>query len=784
VAAEGQHRARLVVQGDARSASRELQALARQQTRLEREVEKANRSMRRQGDALEKTRVAQAAARTAILGVVGVLTAAAVAVDRASQRFAANANITRNLKISIDAARASTHGFVSDMDLARSAAMASSFGVARSEAEFAKLAQTAQLLAARLGTDTATALQDLTTAISRQSPMILDNLGITLKISEAHEIYARQLGKTVGALSDVEKSEAFKAAAFQKAEESVRGVELATEGSAASIQRFKVALENATDTALGWAFAVGDVAGPAISEYANALTLGVVGTSSMERVAQQATKGQRELASAVRAASDEIRRIQVATGTATGNVDKLVAANAKTIAQWRQMQGMTVFDDLARSLAIVNAEAEKLSKAAFFQATTEQRIAAQVHQIDLQIASWRGVRGAEDEIGALQTQRIDLLREEMALRGDIHGIVRSIRDEELAAARSGGGGGRRGDRFRRQRAEFSRQLEDVRRQQAFAGAGTRSEFTSREEFAGELGLASSSREMDRAARHMAELRQQDLVNLREYEAAKAEMTLAERLRAVETMRAEGTDPLAAIAAEEQARVDHLEFLRQNTDDRLDQERLRDQVEAEHHRARLQRMAIEEQRAAQHKAKMLATTSSMLDTSGSLFSGALQLQQQVNAASAKSDEEKAKAAQRAMAIEAFGLGTIATIKAALAFASLNIPQGIAYTAAAGLAFAKGALLASGAIGPGAASTGGGGGFGGFGGGGGSAANTGPTGSPSDVPTSRGAADRPPPPRQRGGQTNVVVNLQSLAPTRETARQLREELHDLDLAEKSG
>src|SRR5690606_14115048 len=72
------------------------------------------------------------------------------------------------------------------------------------------------------GQDATKSLDDLITALGRSSPMILDNLGLSVKVGEANEAYARALGKTADALTDAERKQAFMNAAMTAAEEKVR----------------------------------------------------------------------------------------------------------------------------------------------------------------------------------------------------------------------------------------------------------------------------------------------------------------------------------------------------------------------------------------------------------------------------------------------------------------------------------------------------------------------------------------------------------------------------------
>ena len=74
-----------------------------------------------------------------------------------------------------------------------------------------------------MGQDAGKSLDDFSTALGRQSRMILDNLGIIMDQEKAYSMYADTLGKSVAALTEEEKERAFVAAALElgskKAEE-------------------------------------------------------------------------------------------------------------------------------------------------------------------------------------------------------------------------------------------------------------------------------------------------------------------------------------------------------------------------------------------------------------------------------------------------------------------------------------------------------------------------------------------------------------------------------------
>ena len=113
--------------------------------------------------------------------------------------------------------REATRGLVSNFDLMQSSNKAILLGLGLSEREMGDLAKTATVLGRAMGMDATKSLDDLITALGRSSPMILDNLGLTVKLGEANEAYAAKLGKTSSDLTDAEKKQAFMTAAMAAA---------------------------------------------------------------------------------------------------------------------------------------------------------------------------------------------------------------------------------------------------------------------------------------------------------------------------------------------------------------------------------------------------------------------------------------------------------------------------------------------------------------------------------------------------------------------------------------
>lgn len=110
-----------------------------------------------------------------------------------------------------------TKGLVSNFDLMTSANKAMLLGLPVTTQSMGELAKTATILGKAMGQDATKSLDDLITALGRSSPMILDNLGLTVKVGEANEAYAAKLGKSADALTDAEKKMAFYDAAMEAA---------------------------------------------------------------------------------------------------------------------------------------------------------------------------------------------------------------------------------------------------------------------------------------------------------------------------------------------------------------------------------------------------------------------------------------------------------------------------------------------------------------------------------------------------------------------------------------
>ena len=109
-----------------------------------------------------------------------------------------------------------------------------------------QLMEIARAKARDMGTDVSTAFSDIVTGIGRASPMILDNLGLIIKIGEANEKYAESIGKTVKQMTAADKKMAVLNATIEAGTEALNRHDLAVKTDNERIQEFGTNLKNIT----------------------------------------------------------------------------------------------------------------------------------------------------------------------------------------------------------------------------------------------------------------------------------------------------------------------------------------------------------------------------------------------------------------------------------------------------------------------------------------------------------------------------------------------------------
>lgn len=180
-------------------------------------------------------------------------------VSAMRQSFEALSGGSEQARARIDAIRKSTGGLVTDMEAMQAANKATLLGLGLTDAQMGDLAATATVLGRAMGQDANKSLDDLITALGRSSPMILDNLGLSVKLGEANEAYAQSLGKTSEELTDAEKKQAFMNAAMAAAAtkvEQLGGLQL---NAADHGHQLWTSIKNLADATASWVSSLGPV---------------------------------------------------------------------------------------------------------------------------------------------------------------------------------------------------------------------------------------------------------------------------------------------------------------------------------------------------------------------------------------------------------------------------------------------------------------------------------------------------------------------------------------------
>jgi len=214
-------------------------------TDAERKTEASSKKMQ---ESIKKISIAMVAAGAAITAAFALTVKSAMATQSARIAFE---NLTSSAGQSsaeiIKSLQKASKGTVSEYDLMLSANRAMVLGVAQNSKQFTSLMEIARDRARAMGSTTTQAFNDIVTGIGRGSPLILDNLGIIVDLTEANEKYASGLGKSVSQLTEAEKQQALLNAVLEQGQKSIDKTAQATMTASEQYQATKASIKNLTD---------------------------------------------------------------------------------------------------------------------------------------------------------------------------------------------------------------------------------------------------------------------------------------------------------------------------------------------------------------------------------------------------------------------------------------------------------------------------------------------------------------------------------------------------------
>lgn len=114
----------------------------------------------------------------------------------------------QNMKEIVESVRTASLDTVSEYDATLAVSQALMFGLQGNAEQFGNLMEIAAFRGRAFGLTATQAFSDIVRGIGRLSPLILDNIGITIDANNTYEQYAESIGKATSELSSVEKRQA------------------------------------------------------------------------------------------------------------------------------------------------------------------------------------------------------------------------------------------------------------------------------------------------------------------------------------------------------------------------------------------------------------------------------------------------------------------------------------------------------------------------------------------------------------------------------------------------
>ena len=220
------------------------------------QFDKGIKRSKKGAESLEKsfksTKLAALGVAAAVVGI-GVAITKAFSFAEAGAKINAQAAAFKNLartyntdsRTILKALRDVSNGTVDTVNLIESANKALLLGIDPNK--FVKLMEIARAASKATGDTITKSFEDITVGIGRQSRMILDNLGIIVKVEEANQKYAKSLGITASALTDTQKKQAFLTATLAAGQKIIDGVGNTAIDAADGFAQLKTQIINASN---------------------------------------------------------------------------------------------------------------------------------------------------------------------------------------------------------------------------------------------------------------------------------------------------------------------------------------------------------------------------------------------------------------------------------------------------------------------------------------------------------------------------------------------------------
>ncbi len=247
-----------------------------------------------------------------------------------------------------------TDGAISMDQALRSAA--SGFSAGFSTAEISGLAEVAKNASIALGRDLGDSFDRLIRGVGKLEPEILDELGIFIRLDDAAEKYAQQLGRAASSLTQAERRQAFMNEALTQGQKKFAAVGGAVDPN--PFNQLAASFQNLTHAILGF---VNGALGPLINLLGNN-TVALVGALTLfgTGVAKSMLPALNQLGEKAKYASDQQQELADKSAiSATAQVK----SSQKTIRSMKKIGSDTAFNVLKKKIASGKASTEELKAA-------------------------------------------------------------------------------------------------------------------------------------------------------------------------------------------------------------------------------------------------------------------------------------------------------------------------------------------------------------------------------------------------------------------------------------
>lgn len=169
-------------------------------------------------------------------------------IGEASERIGQLDAAAGSLPFTIDAARKSTQGLVSDFELTTAGAAAFRSQLVTSGDQFSTFSEDVARLAAASGDKVGTSVSRMVAELKNGSTALLEQYGVTIDAEDAVKSYAAAHGKLVEDLTDTEKKQAIAAEGMKRLHDRAQELGGSLDSASLKVQRADAKLENLGDT--------------------------------------------------------------------------------------------------------------------------------------------------------------------------------------------------------------------------------------------------------------------------------------------------------------------------------------------------------------------------------------------------------------------------------------------------------------------------------------------------------------------------------------------------------